>query len=111
MLTVTVPRSNVSVDEVSTALRDKLGSRYHVEAATKSVGFTREVPADDNTMLVKGGWFKRANVKIVPGTGSTEIQVSPGATYFGLIRLIDQMLVTRKVHRALADAPGLAQSS
>jgi hypothetical protein len=37
----------------------------------------------------------------VSGPNGTDIEVSPGATYFGLVRLIDCVGVTRKVHRAL----------
>jgi len=34
--------------------------------------------------------------------------VSPGATYFGLIRLVHRIGLVRKIHNALAHAPELA---
>jgi hypothetical protein len=34
--------------------------------------------------------------------------VSPGATYFGLIRLVHRIGLVRKIHNALAQAPELA---
>jgi hypothetical protein len=111
MSSVTVPRSDITAEEVSAVLRSKLGSHYQITPGMKSTGFTREVPADDNTILAKGSWFERANVRIVPGSGRTEIEVTPGASYFGLIRLIDQLLLARKVHRALENAPELAQAT
>jgi hypothetical protein len=109
MPTVTVPRSDITVEEVRAVLRDKLGARFQVTPGVSSTGFTREVPSDEKTtMLVKGSWFERANVKIIPGPGRTELEVNPGATYFGLIRLFDQLLITRKVQRILENAPELA---
>jgi hypothetical protein len=83
MSTVTVPRSNVTVEEVGAVLRLKLGSRYRITPSVTSRGFAKEVSDDPNAMLVRGAWLARANVRIVPGADGTEIQVSPGATYPG----------------------------
>ena len=108
MLTVTVARSNVTVEEVTAVLHNKLGPRYPITPSVTSSGFGKEAPGDANTMLVRGAWFERANIRMLPGADSTEIQVSPGATYFGLIRLIDRVGLTRRVHRVLEHAPDLA---
>jgi hypothetical protein len=69
-----------------------------------SRGFAKEVPGDANALLVKGRWLARANLRIIPGAGSTQIDVSPGATYPGLIRLADRIGIVRKVQHALADS-------
>jgi len=111
MSTVSVPRSNVTVEEVSAVLRNELGSRYGLTASMTSRGFAKEVPGDANTLLVSGSWFQRANIRIVPGAGRTEIDVSPGATYPGLIRLVDRVGIARKVHQILEHAPELAGTS
>jgi Flp pilus assembly secretin CpaC len=104
MVTIHVPRNDVSVEEVSNALRQKLGASYRITSSTTSSGFGKEAPDDANTAVVKGFWFDRANIRIVSGPGGTEIEVSPGATYFGLVRLIDRAGIARKVHRALQQA-------
>jgi hypothetical protein len=108
--TVKLPRSNVSVEEVIAVLHKRLGARYRITPSVTSSGFGKEAPDDANTMLVKGKWFDRANVRILPGTDSIEIEVSPGATYFGLIRLLDRVGSARKVHQALEQSPELAGS-
>jgi len=111
MSTVTVPRPNITVEEVSAVLRNELGSRYGVTPSMTSRGLAKEVPSDANSLLVSGSWFQRANVRIIPCPDRTEIDVSPGATYPGLIRLIDRIGIARKVHQILEHAPELAGSS
>ena len=107
---VTVPRPDVTVEEVSTVLRRKLGSRYTVTPSMMAAGFGKEGPGDTNTLLVVANWLERANVRITAKRNCTEIDVSPGATFFGLIRLIHRVGVARKVHQALENAPELAGS-
>jgi hypothetical protein len=109
MSTVTLPRSDVTVEEVTAALRAQLASRFTVTPSRMSTGFGKEVPGDANTILVAGSWLERANVRVVPGVGSTEIQVSPGASYFGLIRLVHRVGAVRTVLHALQDAPELGR--
>ena len=107
MSTVTVSRSNVTPDEVSAVLGSKLNPRYRIVPSMMSKGFAKDVPAAGDAILVKGLWFNRANVRILNREGGTDIQVSPGATYFGLIRLIDRVGVANKVQRILGDASEL----
>ena len=109
MSTVTVARPNVTPGEVGVVLRNELGSRYQIVPSMTSRGFRKQVPDDENTMLVKGTWFERANVRVLPGADTTKIEVSPGATYFGLIRLIDRIGVSHKVQQILEHAPEFAQ--
>ena len=110
MPTITVPRSNVTIEEVSNILRNKLGSRYQITPSVTGKGFFKEVPDDANTMLVKGNRLERANLRVDSGDHSTEIHVSPGATYPGLIRLIDRMGMARRVRQILENASELAGS-
>jgi hypothetical protein len=107
MSTVSVGRSNITPDEVSAVLSSKLNSRYRIIPSMISKGFTKEVPAAGDAILVKGVWFNRANVRILPREAGTDIEVSPGATYFGLIRLFDRVGVANKVRRILDHASEL----
>jgi hypothetical protein len=107
---VMIPRSGVTVEEVAAVLRERLGSRHRITPSRTSKGFVKEVPDDANTMLVSGSWFARANVRIVSATNGTEVHVSPGATYPGLIRLIDRISVVRRVRRAIEQAPELSRT-
>jgi hypothetical protein len=108
MSTVRVPRSNVTAEDVRAVLRNRLPSRYRITPAMTSRGFAKEVPDDANALLVQGRWLARANLRVIPAAGGTEIHVSPGATYPGLIRLADRIGVVRKVHHALADSGELS---
>jgi FAD/FMN-containing dehydrogenase len=110
MSTVTVPRSDVSVDEVSAVLRRTLGPRYSVTPSIMAAGFGKARPGDANTILVAANRLERANVRVATDSTSTEIRVSPGATYFGLIRLVHRVGLVRKVQQALVHAPELAGS-
>lgn len=105
MSTVVVPRSDVTAEEVCALLRDRLPSRYTITPAMSSRGFAKQMPDDANALLVRGSWLARANVRIISGAESTEIDVSPGATYPGLIRVGDRVGIVRKVLLALGD-PG-----
>ena len=107
---VRVPRSDVTVEEVSVVLRRKLGSRYRVTPSMMAAGFGKETPGDANTILVAANWLERANVRIVHDRDSTEIHVSPGATYFGLVRLFHRAGLAHKVYQALDQANDLATS-
>ncbi|MGO9792274.1 MAG: hypothetical protein ACLP8S_23025 [Solirubrobacteraceae bacterium] len=107
MSTVVVPRSDVTADEVCALLRDRLPSRYTITPGMTSRGFAKQMPDDANALLVRGSWLARANVRIIAGVESTEIDVSPGATYPGLIRLGDRVGIVRKVLHALGDCGDL----
>jgi hypothetical protein len=111
MSTVSVPRSNVTAEDVRAALRARLPSRYTITPAMTSRGFAKELPDDANALLVKGRWLTRANLRIIPGAHSTQVHVSPGATYPGLIRLADRIGIVRKVQRALANSGELSRSN
>jgi len=105
MPAITVPRGNVSAEDVGAVLRGKLDAHYELVPSAMSTGFTKQVSQDTNSMLVKGRWFERANVRIIPGAETTEIEVNPGASYFGLVRLVDRLGISSKVRRILENAP------
>jgi hypothetical protein len=50
--TITVPRSNVTADEVTAVLRGRLGSRYTITPGKRGTGFGKEVSGDANSLLV-----------------------------------------------------------
>jgi hypothetical protein len=110
MPTVTVPRSDVSVEQVSSVLRRELGSRYTITPSMTAAAFGKRGPGDATTILVASNWLERANVRVVSQGDTTEIRVSPGATYFGLILLLHHAGLAHKVYRALEDAPELVGS-
>ena len=109
MSTVAVPRGNVSAEDVATVLRAKLGAHYELVPSAMSTGFTKQVSKDTNSMLVKGRWFERANLRIISSAETTEIEVTPGVSCFGLVRLIDRLGISHKVRRILENAPELSQ--
>lgn len=111
MSTITVPRSDISAEEVSAVIRRELGPRYTVTPSMKATGFGKEVPGAPNSLLVAANRLDRANLQITFKTDSTEIEVTPGATYFGLIRLVQRASLARKVRQALEHAPEVSESS
>jgi hypothetical protein len=111
MSKITVPRSDMSAEEVSAVIRRELGPRYTVTPSMRATGFGKEVPGGPNSVLVTANWLERANLQITSKTNSTEIEVTPGATYFGLIRLIQRAGLARKVRETLEHAPELSESN
>jgi predicted RNase H-like nuclease (RuvC/YqgF family) len=105
MSTVTVPRSNVTVAEVSAVLRDNLSARYRITPGMATG------PNDNSTIQVKANWLERANVRIRPGADSTEIHVSPGVTLTLGGMLFNRFGIARKVHHVLERSPELARSN
>jgi hypothetical protein len=111
MSTITGLRSGVTAEEVSEVLRRELGSRYRVTPSMMATGFGKELPGGPNTVLVAANWLERANIELTTTTSGTEIEVTPGATYFGLIRLIQRAGLARKVRQTLEHAPELSESN
>jgi hypothetical protein len=73
-----------------------------------ATGFGKEVQGGPNTVLVAANWLEQANIELTPKTNGTEIEVSPGATYLGLSRLIHRAGLARKVRQVLEHAPDFA---
>ena len=99
MSTVTVPRSNVTVEEVSAVLRKGMGSRYQV----------MPVPGDKNGIFVKSNLHERTKVEILPAGDSTKIHVRPSSAFSLGGILVNFLGITRKVHQVLEHAPELAR--
>jgi hypothetical protein len=87
MPSVTVSRSNVSVEEAIEAIRAQLGT-----------GITAE-PQDGGKIRVTQGSFSIVHVKVVPQGGSTVLHVHGGGLIIG--RLINELTIARKVAAAL----------
>ena len=64
MPTVTVPSANVTVEEVSAVLREKLGPCYKITPAMTS-RFHHQFPAVANSILVRRYWFEQASIRVI----------------------------------------------
>lgn len=110
MFSITVPRSDLTSDEVADALRQGLGSRYNVLPGTgincwNPVGAPR--PDHPDTIVVGTGSTRlsRAQVRISHDAGRTILRVGPGG--FGLLTLANRLWIVRKVLQVLRAAPSL----
>jgi len=112
MSTITVPRSDVTSDEVADALRRGLGSRYNVLPGPgvnwNPVGGPR--PDHPDTIVVGTGSTRlfRAQVRISQDPGETILHVTPGG--LGWPRVPNRLWIARKVGQVLRAAPSLRSS-
>ncbi|MGB6577860.1 MAG: hypothetical protein WBF34_08055 [Streptosporangiaceae bacterium] len=109
MPTVTVPSANVTVEQVSAVLREKLGPRYKITPATTS-RFHHQFPAGANSILVRRHWFEQASIRVIAAPDSTEIHVGSAANFTPTGLLINRAGIMHKVHQVLQRAPELASS-
>jgi hypothetical protein len=110
MSTITIPRADVTSDEIADALRRGLGSRYKVLPGTgvncwNPVGGPR--PDHPNRIVVGTGSTRlaRAQVRISEDAGETILHVGPGGV--GLLTLANRLWIVRKVRQVLRAAPSL----
>jgi hypothetical protein len=110
MATITIPRPDVTIEEVTDALRQGLDPKYNVLPGMginwDPVGNAR--PGHPDTIVVRPGSnrFFRAQVKLVRNCGETTLHVSPGG--IGPVpRISNRFGIVRKVLQALHDAPRL----
>jgi len=112
MSTVTIPRADVTSDEVSAALSEGLGPRYDVQpgmrAPWQAWGEPEESQPDDIVVGASTSRVWRAQVRIDRQAGRTRIRVTP--TGLAGIRLVNTIWIARKVRRALLAAPDLASA-
>ena len=107
MSTITVPRSDVTSDEVAEALRQGLGPRYNVLPGTavnwNPVGGPR--PDHPDTIVVGAGSTRmfRAQVRISTDVGKTILHVTAGGISLPL-RLINRFWIARSVSQVLSAA-------
>jgi hypothetical protein len=100
MKTLTIQRSNVTIDEVAAVLRRELGSRYKVMPSVTS-HIHHESSGHSNSILVKRHWLEQANVEVVPGDGETKIHVGGAANFTPTGILINRASIVRKVYQVL----------
>jgi hypothetical protein len=110
MFTITVPRPEVTSQEVTGALEDGLGPRYKVLPGMRARRnpLRAHSPAEPDAIVV-GNRVLWAQVRIVHRPGRTDINVSPGG-----LSLTGYLLTTfgvvRSVRRALERAPVLSRA-
>jgi hypothetical protein len=110
MSAITVPRSDVTSDEIADVLRRSLGPRYNVVPGTgvnwNPVGDLR--PDHPDTIVVGTGTTRvfRAQVRISQDAGKTILHVSPGGITL-VPRLINRLWIAGKVRQVLRAAPRL----
>ena len=110
MFTVTVARPDVTTEQVTDALRHDLSARYKVQpgmvVSLNPVGSPR--PDDPDTIVVGTGSGRlfHAQVKLSRQSGNTILHVTPGGAV-PTQRLINRLLIARKVHAVLKAAPSL----
>jgi hypothetical protein len=113
MFTVTVPRADVTSDEVAEALRNGLPSRYNVVPGERMSQHLFGHPRPDlpDAILVGKGSNRvlRAEVNIVRRSGQTELRIRPGGVLGQLV--VNTFGLAFKVRRVLASAPGLRSPS
>lgn len=109
MSTITVPRADLSTDEVVQALRNGLGQKYNVLAGMRLTlaPFGKPELGTPDTIVVgiASNHVRRAQVSIVRRAGACELHISPGGLTAD--RLLNMVVTTPKVKRVLADAPQL----
>ncbi len=112
MPTVTVPRPDVTTEEVVQVLRGGLGDGYNVlpGMAMGRTMYQAEHEGQPNMIVVGTGQNRivKAQVTITPRGGQTELRISAGGLSWDW--LLNTFGVARKVQRVLADAPGLSAS-
>ena len=110
MYTITVPRSHVTSDEVTGALRQGLGARYNVLPGTgvnwNPVGDLRPDHPDTIVVGTGSGRVVRAQVRISQDAGQTILHVSPGGLTLPL-RLTNRFWIAGKVRQVLHAASSL----
>jgi hypothetical protein len=108
--TITIPRPDLTSEEVTDALRQGLEPRYNVLPETgvnwNPVGNPR--PDHPDTIVVGTGSNRlfRAQVKIYRGAEATRLRVSPGGMSL-VPRLTNRLWLARRVLQVLQAAPGL----
>jgi hypothetical protein len=114
MRTVTVPRSDVTTEEVGEALRRGLGPKYNVLTGTgmnwNPVGGPRPDHPDLVTVGTGSTRLFRAEVTISRGSSETVLHVIAGGISLPL-RLLNGFWIARKARQALQAAPGLRRDA
>jgi len=113
MSTMTIPRADVTSEQVSDALRHGLSARYHVLPGRGIIENPDVRGADHlDTILVGTGSNRlfRTEVAITRRSGRTLIALHPGGLrggWPGGLKLLNRLWITRTTRRVLPAAPGL----
>jgi hypothetical protein len=112
--TITIPRADLTSEEVTRALRAGLGPHYHVVPGMRmpqACLFAAEPDQNPDTILVSIGSsrlsnrFFRAQVTLTRPSGQTVIRIRPGGTSSEFP--INALGIARKIRQVLASAPGI----
>lgn len=110
MPTVTVPRTDLTTDEVATVLRDGLGAEYHVlpGMAMGQLPFQGPHQGQPNTIVVGTGEDRayKAQVTITPQGGQTKLRIRPSGITLTLVA--NTFGIARRVREVLASSPSLS---
>jgi len=110
MPTVTVPRADLTTEEVVKVLRDGLGAGYNVlpGMAMTRLPFLGPREGRPNKIVVGTGDNRvvKAQVTITPRGGQTKLRISPGG--FTTTFVVNSFGIARKVRQVLASSPGLS---
>jgi hypothetical protein len=113
--TITIPRADLTSEEVTRTLRAGLGPRYHVVPGMRmpqACLLAAEPGQDPDTILVSicsnrlSNRFFRAQVTLTRPSGQTVIRIRPGGTSSEFP--INALGIARKIRQVLASAPGIA---
>lgn len=111
MYTITIPRNDLTAEEVVQALRNGLGPTYNVLPGMRQTRapFSEPVPGSRDTIVVGIGSnrVQRAQVSITRKAGQSEIRISPGGLISDLV--LNTLGIARKTHRVLSDARELRE--
>jgi hypothetical protein len=113
MPALTVSRPNVTIEEVSSALRQALNPRYNVLSGTAMNWNPLGKPRPDHPNVIVGGTGSarlfRAEVTISQRSGRTVLHVTAGGIG-APVRLLNRFWIARVVQQALRTAPGLIEA-
>ena len=110
MPAVTVPRADLTTEEVASELRDGLGADYNVlpGMAIGQLAFQGSKKGRPNTIVVGTGDNRlvKAQVTITPQGGQTELRIRPGG--ISMFLLINTFGIAREIRGVLASSPSLS---
>lgn len=110
MPTVTVPRADLSTEEVVTVLRDGLGASYNVLPGMTMGQLPFQGPRQGrpNTIVVGTGDNRqvKALVTITPRGGQTKLRIRPSGITITLV--LNTFGIARTVRKVLASSPSLS---
>ena len=107
MPTVTIPR-DVTSQEVVEALRNGLDPRYEVLPGThmpRTPLLGKPRPSEPGEIMVAASPMVRAQVRIIPRAGRTDLRITPAGVLGDLV--MNTVGIAREVRQALLDAPSL----